>query len=278
MWQRRLRLSTFVLRGLSQLLHFLPMKANLILVILSFCTVSAVASEQSERLDARLRIAEQLSSLTAEGSTPLHLKLTSTEIRHGDPEGNTEIEVWWANTDRWRREVKSSAFSQTTIPDGTRYYESNGGEYLPWWLDQLIRKSVDPIPASEVTGANDSEVEFANGNCARWQSHYAKGPAQIEITDTICFNPDGTLRELFTRTAGVQFSDYRYFGDKRIARILMVWPQPAAELKATINILEALQQNTEMFAIRVIPILMLGRDSFPSPKVLFKWTRLASPR
>ena len=76
------------------------MKANLILVILSFCTVSAVASEQSERLDARLRIAEQLSSLTAEGSTPFHLKLTSTEIRHGDPEGNTEIEVWWTSAER----------------------------------------------------------------------------------------------------------------------------------------------------------------------------------
>ena len=92
-------------------------------------------------------------------------------------------------------------------------------------------------------------MEFADGNCARWQSHYAKGPAQIEITNTICFNPDGTLRELFTRTAGVQFSDYRYFGDKRIAWILTVWPQPVAEVKATINILEALQENTEMFAI-----------------------------
>jgi hypothetical protein len=31
-------------------------------------------------------------------STPFHLKLT-TEIGHGDPEGNTEIEVWWANAE-----------------------------------------------------------------------------------------------------------------------------------------------------------------------------------
>jgi hypothetical protein len=60
--------------------------------------------------------------------TPFHLKLTSTEIRHGDPEGNTEIEVWWANADRWRREVKSPTFLQTAIQVGTRYYESNGGE------------------------------------------------------------------------------------------------------------------------------------------------------
>jgi hypothetical protein len=66
----------------------------------------------------QLADASILSSLTAPGSQPFLLKLEATDTRQRDPQYNAQIEIWWAAPDKWHRQVKSPAFSQTAIQNG----------------------------------------------------------------------------------------------------------------------------------------------------------------
>src|SRR5271163_1538578 len=163
----------------------------------TFCLLAATLAMAGLRASAspaefanQLADASRLSSLTAPGSQPFHLKLEATDTRQHDPQYNAEIEVWWAAPDKWRREVKSPAFSQTAIQNGPHYSESNSSDYLPWWLYELIQESIDPVPVSEL---KNEPAEPSGRGCKQWQSVYSKETEKIEIYNSVCFNPDGTV-------------------------------------------------------------------------------------
>jgi Gram-negative bacterial TonB protein C-terminal len=225
---------------------------------LCFCTALLFATpnrsaEDSELFQRVLAHASNISTLILSGVPPFHLRLSAVETRHNLPEYRAEIEMWWASPDKWRREVHAKAFSQTAVRNGERYFESNSADYLPFWLHELLQASVDPLPPE---GLVRSQVELTKGGCAQWQEPYAKDKETITVHHSICFNADGTVRQLFTPTISVELSNYGEFADKRIARLITAWPVGGAEVHATVDSLEPLQPEDSLF---VLP------DSTPFP-------------
>jgi hypothetical protein len=215
-----------------------------------FCFVLALAeaklaSSSSARAprdvfhDAIARAAK-LSTLAEPGAPPFHLKLIAKDTTMGNPEYNAEIEIWWAAPDKWRRSVKSPAFTRIAIQNGTRYYESNSdSDYLPYWLDELIRASIEPIPVAALANVPADEDR---PECGNWEVAHGSGEEMFSSYASVCFNPDGTAREIFAEPIGLQFAVYQRFGNKKIARQLTVWPGDRSEITATVTDLEALEQ------------------------------------
>jgi hypothetical protein len=184
--------------------------------------------------------AAELSTLTSSNAPPFHLRLAAHDVTLKNPEYDAEIEVWWEAQDKWRRIVKSPAFEQIAIQNGLHYYESNSStDYLPYWLDELIRGSVAPIPVSAL--ANVSADEDRSG-CGNWEIPHGSGDEMFSSYASMCFNPDGTAREIFADPIGFTFADYQKFGNKQIARRLSVWPGDRSEITALVTVLESLEQ------------------------------------
>jgi hypothetical protein len=189
--------------------------------------------------DALARAAN-LSTLAEPGAPPFHLKLIAKDTTMGNPEYNAEIEVWWAAPDKWRRSVKSPAFTQIAIQNGTRYYESNSdSDYLPYWLDELIRGSIDPIPVAALASVSGDEDR---PGCGNWEVAHGSGDEMFSSYASVCFNSDGTAREIFAEPIGLQLAAYQRFGNKKIARQLSVWPGDRSEITATVTELEPLEK------------------------------------
>jgi TonB family protein len=219
------------------------MKRHWCFLIVILSAACLIASGRSDEFEQRLANASKKSSLTAPGSHPFHLKLEATDTRHKDPQYNVEIEVWWAGPDKWRREVKSAAFSQTSTQNGQHYYESNSSDYLPWWLHELIQESVDPVPLAEL---KNQEVEFTGRGCAQWETEYSDGTEKVGVHSSVCFNPDGTVNHLFADPFGARFDNYQPFDHKLVARSVTVSPK-GTEVKGTVTLLESLKKDQSLF-------------------------------
>jgi hypothetical protein len=201
---------------------------------------SAAQGPRDDFHDAVARAAD-LSTLAEPGARPFHLKLTAKDTSMRKPEYDAEIEVWWAAPDKWRRSVKSAAFTQIAIQNGARYYESNSAsDYLPYWLDELIQASINPIPVAAL--ANVSADENRAG-CGSWEVVHGAGDEMFSSYASMCFNPDGTALRIFADPIGLQFADYQRFGKKLIARQVSVWPGDRSEITATVTELEQLKKN-----------------------------------
>jgi TonB family protein len=186
-------------------------------------------------------LAARLSTLAEPGAQPFHLKLTAQDTTMRNPEYNSEIEVWWAAPDKWRRTVKSPVFTQIAIRNERRYYESNSAvDYLPYWLDELIRGSIDPIPVDALASVSADEDR---PGCGNWEVAHGSGDEMFSSYASMCFNPDGTAREIFAGPVGLKLAAYQEFDNRRIARQLNVWPGDRSEVTATVTVLEPLENG-----------------------------------
>jgi TonB family protein len=200
---------------------------------------SAAPGSQDQFHDALARAAN-LSTLAAPGEPPFHLKLVAKDTTMRNPDYNAEIEVWWSAPDKWRRSVKSPAFTQIAIQNGTRYYESNtDSDYLPYWLDELIRGSIDPIPVAALAEVSADEDR---PGCGNWEVPHGSGEEMFSTYASVCFNADGTAREIFVEHISLELAAYQLFGNKKIARQIGVWPGGRSEITATITELEPLKK------------------------------------
>jgi TonB family protein len=209
------------------------------------------AEGPSDAVRALFSKTEGHSSLTAPGSPPFHLKLKVSAAGKEHPEFDTVIEIWWAAPDKWRREIKSSTFSQTAIQNGQHYAESNSTDYFPWWLYNVIGETLDPLPLAELQSLN---LDLQAGDrCLKWDNTFAQGTDQIGISNAVCFNSDGTLKNVFSRTADAQFGEYRNFGPKKVARALESGTHTAdyknVDLRTAITFIEPLQETPELFVV-----------------------------
>jgi hypothetical protein len=206
-------------------------------------TTPAVAQAPHDNFHEAVARAARISTLAELGAQPFHLKLIAHDTTLRNPEYSAEIEVWWAAPDKWRRTVKSAAFTQIAIQNGARYYESNSADdYLPYWLDELIRGSIDPIPVAELANVSADEDRPWCGN---WEVVHGSGDEKFSSYASICFNPDGTLKHAFGTTIGLELAGYEKFGDKKIARQLSVWPGDRSEVIATVTVLEPLEERQQ---------------------------------
>jgi hypothetical protein len=184
--------------------------------------------------------AAELSTLAEPNAPPFHLKLAAHDVTLKNPEYDAEIEVWWEAPDKWRRTVKSPAFTQIAVQNGSHYYESNSStDYLPFWLDELMQGSLAPIPVSAL--ANVSADEDRPG-CGNWEIHHGSGEEMFSSYASMCFNSDGTAREIFAEPIGLILTGYQKFGNKQIARRLSVWPGDRSEVAGSVTVLEPLEQ------------------------------------
>ena len=177
------------------------------------------AMASTDEFQDALAKAARTSTLTAPGGKPFHLKLSAADTRGNSSEFKAELELWWAAPDKWRRELRSPAFTQTAVQDGTRYSETNSSDYLPFWLHELIQESVDPIPEAQL---KDLDVDWSKSGCGKWETEYSKDAEKISVHNSVCFNSNGTAREIFTQPLGVVFADYKSFSGKEVARSLTV--------------------------------------------------------
>lgn len=204
------------------------------------------AMATTDEFQDALAKATRSSTLTVPGGKPFHLKLSAADTRGNSSEFKVELELWWAAPDKWRRELKSPAFTQTAVQDGTRYSETNSSDYLPFWLHELIQESVDPIPEAQL---KDIDVDWSRSGCGKWETEYSKDAEKISVYNNVCFNANGTAREIFTQPLGVVFADYKSFGGKEVARSLTVWPGARSEVKAKVTLLEPLKPDGSLFSI-----------------------------
>jgi TonB family protein len=222
------------------------MKVLLRLFVVLVSALSWTVSASADEFQDALTKAARKSTLTAPDGRPFHLKLSAEDTSSKAPEYKVEIEVWWAAPDKWHREVKSSVFAQTAVHNGQHYFESNSSDYLPFWLHELIQESVDPIPEAQL---KDIDVDWSNSGCGRWETEYSKESEKISVYNSVCFNANGTAREIFAQPLGVVFADYKSFSGKEVARSLTVWPGGRSEVKAKVTLLEPLKPDDSLFAI-----------------------------
>lgn len=200
------------------------------------CSLGAQAAQT--KFQAQVARAAEISTLAAPGGASFHLKLSTTDTTMHNPDYAAEIEVWWAAPDRWRREIKSPPFTQVAVQDGGQYFESNSADdYLPYWLQQLATASIDPIPVTALAGV---AADDDRPSCGNWETEHGEGVEKFSSYNSVCFNYDGTAREILAPPIGIQLDDYQLFGEKMVARKLKVWPGGRSDATATVSVLEPL--------------------------------------
>ncbi len=257
------------------------MKYLSLLVAFLGIVFAAAARDDAQDFKALVARASQLSSLTAPGSSPFHLKLHAGDPKNEHPEFTTDIELWWAAPDKWRRQITSSIFSQTAVQNGQHYSESNSSDYFPWWLHELVTDPLNPAPLEELKNANVELRGSPTHRCAEWQSEFAQGADKIGIHNSICFNADGTVQEAFTRTSSAQFGVYRTFGNKRVPESLELSAKSAegtyVGLVGRLALLEALQEDPSLFGVKEDTGLAARARFISLPEAALKDYKLDAP-
>jgi hypothetical protein len=200
-------------------------------------TVPPVATDFFHSAVAR---AATLSTLDGPGAEPFHIKLTAQDSSKPEPGRRTEIEIWWAAPDKWRREVKSGEFSQIAVQNGARYFESSApDDYLPFWLHELIQAATEPIRPADFAGVSADED---HPGCGNWETVHGSGAEQFSSYNSVCFSQAGTVSQIFAEPLGFQFADYKSFGSKWFPRVIAVSSGDGSEVTAKVAALEPLKR------------------------------------
>jgi Gram-negative bacterial TonB protein C-terminal len=153
------------------------------------------------------------------------------------PAYSAEIEIWWAAPDRWRREIKSAAFTQTAVRHGARYLNPIRRTTIFPGVDQLATAAIDPIPFAALAGVAADEDR---PECGNWETEHGTGAGKFSTYISVCFNYDGTANQLFAEPIGIELGGHEPFGAKLIARRLRVSTGTRSDATATVRALEPL--------------------------------------
>jgi hypothetical protein len=178
------------------------------------------------------------STLAAPGGAAFHLKLSTADATMHSAAYAGEIEIWWETPERWRREIKFPGFTQSAVRDGADYWESSApSDYLPYWVQELATAAIDPIPAGLLA---DVDPDKDGNGCWKWESEYGAAAEKFSAYRSVCFNPNGTAREILVHPPSVTLNGYEAFAGKMIARQLVVWRGERSDVTATVTVLEPL--------------------------------------
>jgi Gram-negative bacterial TonB protein C-terminal len=216
--------------------------------------------------------AARLSQLTAPGSKPFHLKATIAELNSPDSDYKAEVEMYWAARDRWRRTLKSPDFSQTIVVNGEMVSEQNQGDYFPLWLNDFIiaifelappqiRESKAVLPdlagfqkeaAKKLPPALRGLRLDTGTQCVRNQESAGIPPVQNTVFVSVCFeNPPGLLKSVSSPGFLAEFSDFKEFQGKNVARKISQEPEPGTKIEARITELTELKSpDPAIFSIQ----------------------------
>jgi len=216
------------------------------------------------------------SKLTSPGSSPFHLQATIVETTNPDSTYKGEVEEYWVSPEKWRRTISSPGFLQTLIVNGDQISEQNKGDYFPWWLNDLVTAMFDPLPILDSLTKVNASMQKPSGSehsnsCARLQMKVGMPPAENSAFLVLCFEGShGLLESAVTPGYKAEFKDYRDFKNKRVARRLVIDPEPGTTIEAKITELAELTSPDEsLFAIQQLtpPTERIGRISVPEATV-----------
>jgi hypothetical protein len=197
------------------------------------------------------------SKLTSPGSSPFHLKATIVETTNPDSTYKGEVEEYWVSPEKWRRTISSPGFSQTLIVNGDQISEQDKGDYLPWWLNDLVTAMFDPLPILDSLTKVNASMQKPSGSehsnsCARLQMKVGTPPAENKALLVLCFEGShGLLESVVTPGYDAEFKDYRDFKNKHVARRLVTNPEPGTTIEAKVTELNELTNPDEsLFAVQ----------------------------
>lgn len=182
-------------------------------------------------------------SLVALGSAPFHLKAEITE--DSDQEPKATVEMFWLDPAHWRRVIRSEEFSQTMVVNGEKVFEQDSTNYFPLGLWSITTAMVDPAPILAKLGPADQVRTKANGLSSE------SGVSCFDPNHRMCMRGPWGLDE-FVGGAGhsIDFTEYRPFRGKRIARRLVYLVSAGDFMTARVTELEDLNHSDdEMFAV-----------------------------
>jgi hypothetical protein len=200
--------------------------------------------------------AVEQSKLTSPGSSPFHLRAKIVETTNPSSGYKAEIEEYWVSPEKWRRTITSRGFSQTLVVNADRISEQDTGDYFPWWLNDLVTAIFDPLPMLDEIRKVNTLLQKPSGaerstTCARLQTKVGTPPAENSAFPVFCFEGShGLLDSVFTPGYDAEFKDYWDFKGKRIARRLVIDPEPGTTIEAKLTEVSELKSPQEpMFAI-----------------------------
>ena len=192
------------------------------------------------------------SQLTLPGSPPFHLKATIYESTDRDNDShNATIEEYWLAPDKWTRTVTAKEFSQTITVNGEKTAETISGDYYPAWLRNLVQAMFEPgerLKALDLTASSDDPIlrnpRVPTAQFCRRFSFRAGVPPSNNIFSSFCFN-NGLLESVMTPGYSADYSDFKKFGEKKVARRISEYLKPGEKLEARIDDLEELDSKDE---------------------------------
>ena len=218
--------------------------------ILCALTTSAFASAGDKLpLGAVADRAVQQSKLTLPGSKAFHLKAEIVDTSDRSSDYKAKLEEFWVSPTKWKRTIESPDFSQMLVVNGEAVSEKNTGDYFPFWLNELVTAMVDPLPMLDALKQADMQIAKPHGSGS--STTCADLHARVDRW-VICFEGDhGLIASVFTKGYAAEFKEYKNFGDKRVARRIVIDPEPGTTIEAHITELaEITQPDEQMFAVQ----------------------------
>jgi hypothetical protein len=195
--------------------------------------------------------AVQQSKLTLPGGKAFHLKAVIAETTDPKSDFHANIEEYWVSPTKWRRTIDSPNFSQTLMVNGDAVSEKDIGDYLPFWLNELVTAMFDPLPMLDTLKKANSQLPKPTGSAN--STTCADFPARVDRW-VICFKGDDwLLSSVFTKGYAVELKEYKSFGDKRVARRIVTNPEPGTTIEAHITELtEITQPDDQEFVVQEV--------------------------
>jgi len=177
-------------------------------------------------------------TLIERDGTPFYLQAVITE--RTDPNEHVDIEMSWVAPDKWKRTIRSQEFSQTLIFNGDKVFEQDSDDYFPLGIQVLATAMVDPRPIVGAVRSGDPVRTKANG--------------ASDESGRVCFSPNSkmclTTRYGLAEFVGapgrsVDFTDYKKFKGKRVARMLTYQIDPGDSLQARVITIGEFESHDE---------------------------------
>ncbi len=226
--------------------------------------ISARASEREKvPLGEVADHAVEQSKLTLTGSKPFHLKAEIVETTNPSSEYRGKIEEYWVSPEKWRRTIETPDFSQTLIVNGDQVSEKDTGDYLPWWLNELVIAMTDPLPMVEQLKQLNSQMAKPQGS----ENSNTCADLRTKVDRSVfCFEGShGLLTSVFTRGYSAQFEDFKGFAGKRVPHLIVIVPESGTTIQARITELTEFHQDGE--ALFAVPTATPARDQIKTVKV-----------
>lgn len=213
----------------------------LLVSFFAFLTCSLCSALGNDSLGDLPKRAIERSQITLPGSPPFHLVAKVFEATNRDNDNyDAEIDEDWSAPDKWRRTIKSPKFSETLITNGSQTSDAITGDYYPLWLHTLVDAIFDPgapLQGVDLTKSRDNPMLGGQQTCRRFGYRVGIAPVQNTIFASYCFQ-DGLIQSIWRPGHGADYSNYKKFGAKQVARKIQEEIEPGTILEADIVALE----------------------------------------